>query len=317
MYDCWRLCPDFSVCMDRRHGTFDGPYQWTRCELTSPILNEDNYDTEINTVCSDLKNARIHINKNSAVHVHVGLRGASFSLLTIKKFATFYWLTEDAFLKLHHPCRHWNKYCFRLTIYSSLATKTLEQLREEEECLDPKGLLLMGNWIPTEELTELQRARFRRIWGSTRIEEIGYLMGAARRVPVHQAYDRRGSVGFLRFLPRGQFGANINTFEWRQMSSTLDAEHIIQWAEACIFFTDFCRTASEVVFKSHIAKVIEKCGDYSGIELIRDLHANTDILEKKLESWKQDASFCEDKSGAALFVPRSPPYSDSPSGDVF
>ncbi|KAI0902997.1 putative amidoligase enzyme-domain-containing protein [Ustulina deusta] len=261
IYDSWRLGGDGTV---NKHGA-EGPYNWTNCELTSPVMGSHDYGTKIEDVCRVLQAVRIHLNKSTAVHIHVGRGNEPFSLLTVKKFATLYWLTEKAIFELHHPSRHDNRCCLSLTNYSVLAIKSQAALDVEGRNLGDGGPT-MEDYVPGASLTQLRRAQLRCIWDCGSIEE-------------------RGSVGFLRFLPAGKTGGNIQTFEWRQMSGSVDANHINQWAKACIAFTDFCRLSNKATFKKLIGEVIEK-ENYTGIELLEALDVDTCIFKDMREIWR-------------------------------
>ncbi|KAJ8126821.1 hypothetical protein O1611_g6818 [Lasiodiplodia mahajangana] len=269
-YTSWRLGPDTSV----RKSNDAGLYKWTHCELTSPVMSSDDCMGQLEKVCRVLKTFRTHLNDSTAVHVHVGRGDEPFSLLTIKKFATLYWLTEKAIMGLQHPSRHANKYCFSLTTSSVLATKRLAVL-DEMLSLDSEGVNMMEDYVPRVSLTTLQDAQLRCIWGCRNIEEVAELMQGSGAKGV----DERGSMGFQRFLPAGKTGGNIQTFEWRQMYSSLDAEYISQWVKVCDAFTDFCRLSDKAAFKKLVTKVIDGRENYTGIELLEDLGVNSQIFK--------------------------------------
>ncbi|KAI1160658.1 putative amidoligase enzyme-domain-containing protein [Nemania serpens] len=275
-YSCWRIGRDITVNKDNDLGFTEGPYQWTDCELTSPVMSSTDYVEQIDKICGVLKTIRIHLNQSTAVHVHVGRGDEPFSLLTIKKFSTLYWFTEKAILELHHPSRLDNKYCFRLTKFSDLATKAQADFDADEHYLDAEGLKQMDRHVPKAALTALQHRQIRRIWGCANMEE-----------------------------PEGKTGGNIQTFEWRQMSGSVNADHINQWVKACVEFTDFCRHSSEARFKELVEHItVERGAGYSGIELLQTLSVDTRIFTDMLESWARDSSFCDDTRGSKLFVPK-------------
>lgn len=209
-------------------------------------------------------------------------------------------------MELHHPSRLDNKYCFRLTKFSDLATKAQADFDADEHYLDAEGLKQMDRHVPKAALTALQHRQIRRIWGCANMEEVAELMKkAAEGVPLSQAAGNRGSMGFRRFQPEGKTGGNIQTFEWRQMSGSVNADHINQWVKACVEFTDFCRHSSEARFKELVEHItVERGAGYSGIELLQTLSVDTRIFTDMLESWARDSSFCDDTRGSKLFVPK-------------
>ncbi|KAI1422563.1 putative amidoligase enzyme-domain-containing protein [Xylaria sp. FL1777] len=303
IYDSWRLGGDGSVSKNGTHSftVADGPYDWTSCELTSPVMYSHDYATKIEDVCQVLKTIRIHLNQSTSVHVHVGRGDEPFSLLTVKKFATLYWLTEEAILGLHHPSRYENKCWLRLTDHSVLAVKSQAVLDNDDLDLDD-GVLVMEDYVPEASLTKLRRVQLRSIWNCRSIEEVAEFMCNERDTePKTRAPFNRGSVGFKRFLPAGRTGGNIQTFEWRQMSGSVNANHINQWIKACIAFTDFCRLSNKQTFKEAIKKVIARGENYTGIELLEDLNIETQIFKDMQKMWAQDPHFCEDNQGKKLF----------------
>ncbi|KAI0449869.1 hypothetical protein F5B21DRAFT_508717 [Xylaria acuta] len=305
IYDTWRLGCDPTVSKHGGLGLAEGPYHWTDCELTSAVMGPDDYAQEIEDVCRALKTIRIHLNKSTAVHVHVGCGDEAFSLLTLKKFTTLFWLTERAILELHHPSRHNNKYSFRLNKCSMLANKSQATLEAEERRSLNGVLNTIEEYVPEVGLSRLRHAQLRRIWACSSMEEVaGLMQGARDKVPQSRAASKRGSVGFQRFLPAGKTGGNIQTFEWRQMSGSVDANHIIQWVKACIAFTDFCRLSDKATFKRLVENVIERGKKCTGIELLEALDVDTQIFKGMLEVWSRDPSFCEDNRGRKLFVPK-------------
>ncbi|KAI0483876.1 hypothetical protein F4859DRAFT_529205 [Xylaria cf. heliscus] len=305
IYDTWRLGGEGTVSKHGGAGLAEGPYQWTDCELTSAVMDSDEYDQDIEDVCRVLKTVRVHLNKSTAVHVHVGRGDEPFSLLTVKKFATLYWLTERAIMELHHPSRHNNRYSFRLNKCAILANKLQTTLDVEERSSSSKDLERIEDYVPEAGLSRLRHSQLRRIWACSSIEEVAELMQCARdKVPESRAASHRGSMGFQRFLPAGKTGGNIQTFEWRQMSGSIDSKHINQWVEACIAFTDFCRLSDGPTFKGLMEDVIQRGNKYTGIELLEFLGVNTRIFRDMMERWSMDPSFCEDHKGRKLFVPK-------------
>ncbi|KAI1758316.1 hypothetical protein F4782DRAFT_20586 [Xylaria castorea] len=304
IYDTWRLGSDPTISKHDSLVLVEGPYHWTDCELTSAVMDSDDYSQEIEDVCRVLKSIRVHLNKSTAVHVHVGCDDEPFSLFTLKKFTTLYWLTERAIIELHHPSRHNNKYSFRLNNYSLLASKSQAKLEEEEQSSLDGVLDTMAEYVPEAGLSKLRHAQLRRIWVCSSIEEIATLMQSGGKVLQSRAAGKRGSIGFQRFLPAGKTGGNIQTFEWRQMSGSFDANHINQWVKACIAFTDFCRLSDKTTFKGLMENIIERGKKYAGIELLEALDVDTQIFRDMLEVWSRDPSFCEDHKGRRLFVPK-------------
>jgi hypothetical protein len=306
IYNAWRLGQDNSIMKNYNPNVIvTGPYDWTGCEITSPVLSDYKYASKIEDVCKVLKTIRIHLNHSTSVHVHVGRGDQPFSLLTLKKFASLYWLTEDAVLEIHHPSRRSNAHCFRLNRYSRLATKSQETLNREEEGLHKESLEAMKNIIPGAGLSTLKRSQICRIWGCWNMEELALLMGGD---PAWEDKTRiageRGSVGFQRFIQCGKTGGNTQTFEWRQMAGSLGARHINEWIKFCLAFTNFCRKSFDLEFKRFMDKVIQRGMDYAGIELLEAMNVDVQVFRDVMEVWSTNPGFCEANSGKKLFVPQ-------------
>ncbi len=321
LYDAWRVVKDGSV--DRidlagfRRSPDSCPYTWMGREITSEVLNvdgdcvdndgdddsdnsggggggggQDTYIRKIIAICSGLRQARVHLNDTTAVHVHVGRGEETFSLLTMKKFATLLWLTDGALLALQHPTRRRNEYCAPVTSASNLALMSPKRLAAEGYALDWGGVAQMAEFLPADLLDShdhghghgLLAARLRRIWGAGGVEELADLM-----MCTEMTISERGSVGFKRFLPAGKTGGNTHTFEWRQMAGCLDPLPIILWAEVCIRFTDFARLSPAAKYKALVADILERGERFTGLDLLRALGLNdeADHYETQLEDYKQ------------------------------
>ncbi|KAI2628261.1 putative amidoligase enzyme-domain-containing protein [Xylaria nigripes] len=304
VYDSWRLGSDKTISKHGGLGLAEGPYSWTSCKLTSTAMEAEEYAEQIESVCRVLKTSRIHLNKSTAVHVHVGLGEEPFTLRTVKRFATLYWFAENAVLSLHHPSRQENKYCWRLNKYSELAVRGPSYFQEKLGKLDNEGIEMMRNYVPHIH-SSVQRNRIRRIWGCNNMQDVAILMQDARdKVPADRAYGSRGSVGFDRFLAVDDVGGNIQTFEWRQMSGSLDAEHINQWIKFCMAFTWFCHLSERITYLQFLDKIILKGQTYTGIELVTDLGLDAGFFQAMQEKWAADSTFCEANRGKELFVPQ-------------
>ncbi|KAK5626158.1 hypothetical protein RRF57_001873 [Xylaria bambusicola] len=303
VYDSWRLGSDRTVNKDcEGNGCSKTSYNWTGCELTSPVMNTHDYATNVDNICRVLKTVRIHLNKSTSVHVHVGRGDEPFSLLTVHKFVTLYWLTENAIFGLHHPSRETNRYCLPLTKYSVLAKQSQSALDSEDGCPNDQGHRF-EDYVSEAGLSRLRRTQLRRIWTCGSIEEVAKLMWI--RIDMDWKLpgpDERGAVGFCRFLPAGKSGGNISTFEWRQMSGSVDSNHINQWIKACIAFTDFCRLSDKVAFKEFVGKVIEKGDSYTGIELLKALDVDSYIFQVMRGVWARNRHFCNSDQGRELFL---------------
>ncbi|KAI0594180.1 hypothetical protein F4775DRAFT_596561 [Biscogniauxia sp. FL1348] len=299
IYDEWRITYDRSVMMHK--GIGPDSYRWHGREISSVVLSSDDpkYPEKVEHVCRALRQARIHLNETTSVHVHVGRGEEPFSFLTIKKFATLYWLTEEKILSLQHPCRKSSRYCYLLTRLSNLAAETSEGQTVDESDLDPGGLEDMKEFVPPQ-LPTLLETQLRKIWGCMEIEDLAILMQGC---PTLTAVPR-GAVGFKRFLPAGNSGGNTQTFEWRQMAGSLDPESIIKWVRVCIAFTDFARTSSAEEFSSLLSTILERENSYTGFDLLQSLglHAEAEYFKKKVDGYAQNQDIYPGQGAGKLFL---------------
>ncbi|KAI1343042.1 hypothetical protein F5Y15DRAFT_429020 [Xylariaceae sp. FL0016] len=308
-YDAWRLGHDSTVQYSSKIG-WSLRYQWLGCELSSAIMSEDEYDEKITDVISMLRTTRVHLNETTSVHVHVGRGDEAFSLLTLKKFATLYWLTETVIMKLQHPSRQRNKYCYLLTECSNLASIELLLLGAELRDAETEASYQeMSEFVPIAMpgLSVVQRAQIRRIWSFNTIENLALAMQGNRSlVPSDRVCYERGALGFKRFLPAGKSGGNTQTFEWRQMAGCLDVGHILRWVRLTLAFTNFCRLSKVETYQGLLATIINHGGTYTEKELVEDLG-----LAEEASFFKDKAvvyaggmeDYFEGQSSGNLFVP--------------
>ncbi|KAI0198527.1 putative amidoligase enzyme-domain-containing protein [Astrocystis sublimbata] len=288
IYHCWRLGSDSTVCKIDGPGSRERAHLWTECELTSTVMDDDDYARNVEDICRVLRQARAYMNNSTALHVHVGRGDEPFSLLTLKKFASLYWLMEKPILDVHHPSRRNNKYCFRLNKCSVLATTSSARLEVEIRDSKSKDLEQFHRYIPDTDFGRLRMIQLRRIWACDSIEEVATLMQRGDKTPLARAADLRGAVGFKRFLPAGKTGGNLQTFEWRQMSGSLDANHINRWIEFCLAFTNFCRLSDSSTFRDLVETLVEGGDDYVVSDLFEALDVDPRIFEDMLSVWSED-----------------------------
>ncbi|RYP39529.1 hypothetical protein DL766_000351 [Monosporascus sp. MC13-8B] len=250
-YDTWRLTKDGSLSYDNGNpsrGSSRLRYAWMSREITSEVLsaetdcntnNSTTYAAKITSICGALRRVRVHLNKTTSVHVHVGRGDEAFSLRTIKK---------------------------PVTVESVLAAKSLEELRRENSALGGPG----GDdddvveYLPKFGAENLVGAQLRRILGADGVEKLARLMECSGRTAVYE----RGSVGFTRFRPAGKTGGNTHTFEWRQMAGCLDPQAIIHWARVFIGYTNFARLSDAATYKTLITTIIQHGDTFTGLDLL-------------------------------------------------
>lgn len=274
-YDAWRLTRDASIWYNEPEPEHERGYQWLGREITSEILDSSNFTycmERVILICTSLRKLRVHLNDSTSVHVHVGRGDEAFSLVTLKKFTTLLWLTDEAILKLH-GVRQSNEYCRPVRVESELALKSLAKLQAENAtnpAVEQRQTEAQIHEFLSADLWEqddLLPAQIRRIWGAQSVEEIAGLMTCEDRV------GGRGSVGFRRFLPAGadNTGGNTHTLKWRQMAGCLAPFSIIHWMRFCLSFTNFARLSDSATFKTMIVAIQMKEGRFTALDLLEAL----------------------------------------------
>ncbi|OTB00886.1 hypothetical protein M426DRAFT_14991 [Hypoxylon sp. CI-4A] len=266
VYDKWRLIDDSSVYIDP-----DAPddilrdYFWVGREVTSPIMRCDQPDLNAKMVtdaCRAIRSTRVHLNNTAGVHIHVGRGSQSFSLLTMKKASTLFYLVDDMLLNLQHPSRQDNCFCYPIRDSARFAQEQfLEGLEPDDTPLSDEQAEQAENFLPDAPMTELmQRA-------SKGIDELAGLMTHGLR-----SEWIRGSISLKRFFPAGDKGGNSHTFEFRQMAASLDPKAIMHWARVCTSLVDFARLADGDTYKALIEKIMEEGSTFSAFDLLSELN---------------------------------------------
>ncbi|KAI1440884.1 putative amidoligase enzyme-domain-containing protein [Annulohypoxylon stygium] len=293
-YDMWRIVRDPSVRFkgDRTE------YSWAGREITSEVFKFDNsnyYTEKITKVCRAIRQLRVHLNRTTSVHVHVGLGDDPFSLLTIKKVATLILVAEDMLVGLHHPARRASPYCKLLSRYSSLGRWTSALSQKQKESLRRPQTMEMAEFVPDLDTTTDQTLQ-----ETENLEEIARVMDD----PEYYGYFR-GSVSFGRFLPEEGKGGNIQTIEFRQMEGSFDPEHIIQWARVCMTIVNFARFADPEIYKTLLKNLMTEEIPFSVFDLLLflGLRSEEKFFRGKVKKYESNLDFYEGERSGGLFVP--------------
>ena len=118
--------------------------------------------------------------------------------------------------------------------------------------------------------------------------------------------DRRGILGFRRFMPQGKTGGNTNTFEFRHMAGSLDPDSILHWADVCIGIVDFSRSTDASTFRDQISKFLHPPPVYGGAEVLEDIGLAKEakfLRSKALSYQKDDFKLYKDGNKDTFFVP--------------
>ncbi|KAI1141683.1 putative amidoligase enzyme-domain-containing protein [Hypoxylon sp. FL0543] len=278
LYDKWRLTNDNSVRFRKRSPE---EYIWNGREITSVIMRADDpavYVKRITDVCHAIRQARVHLNQSTSVHVHVGRGEESFSLLTMKKASTLIWLVDEMLMQLHHPCRRESTHCRPLSNFSALGALTPREVIEGGNLLSESQAEQMQQFVPTTFPSK------KTLQASKRIGELVDLMCNLQEPRLY-----RGSVGFTRFLPAGKTGGNTHTFEFRQMAGCLDPAPIIHW------------------FKDLLFKVLTGGSTFTAFDLLLELNLVEEerYFRSAVERYNTSLEFYVGENSGCLFVPQS------------
>ncbi|KAI2628573.1 hypothetical protein GGR54DRAFT_636290 [Hypoxylon sp. NC1633] len=278
-YDSWRLVKDASV-------KYVGPkfeYLWAGREVTSDVMRSDDpvwYVKRITDVCRAIRETRVHLNRTTSVHVHVGRGDESFSLLTMKKFATLIFYVDEMLLKLHHPWRQKSSHCRLIALTSRLGKKTMKELMEGGDPLDSAQAGQMDEFVPiAPDVMRTQQA-------TKSIEDLAYLMCD----PILNGFVR-GSVAFRRFMPAGSSGGNTHTFEFRQMAGCLEPGPIIHWVRVCLALVDYARLSEPPKYKALLWKVLNGEVDASALLLELNLVEEEKYFRTSVEGYANSVAF--------------------------
>ncbi|KAI1410495.1 putative amidoligase enzyme-domain-containing protein [Hypoxylon sp. FL1857] len=296
LYDKWRLTNDNSV---RFRKVRLEEYLWIGKEITSEVMRADEpavYVKRITDVCHAILQARVHLNETTSVHVHVGRGEESFSLLTMKKFASLIFLVDEMLMKLHHPCRKDSFHCGPFSQTSVLGTLGAPELMEGSRQFNEAQKQQIHQFVPKTSPS------VKALQASGSIEELINLMCNVRQPEIY-----RGSVGFTRFLPAGKTGGNTHTFEFRQMAGCLDPGPIIHWVRVCLALVDFARLSDAKTFKDLLEKILNGGSTFTAFDLLLELKLVEEerYFRSSVEGYKNSLDFYVGESSGGLFVPQS------------
>ncbi|KAI2468664.1 putative amidoligase enzyme-domain-containing protein [Annulohypoxylon bovei var. microspora] len=294
-YDMWRLTRDSSV----KFGNIDPKeYIWTGREVTSEVMRSDEprvYTEKITDVCRGIRQLRVHLNKTTSVHVHVGLGDEPFSLITMKKAIGLILLVDDMLMGLHHPGRRESYHCRLVSQCSKLALWEPESSLEAESFLEDALEQGMDEFVPRIHLTE------QTLQATTGMEELALLMEGA-----DESGHARGSVAFNRFLPADEIGGNTQTFEFRQMAGCLDPGQIIHWVKVCMAIIDFARLSEAEQYKDLLHKLLVGESTFSAFDLLLELGLVEEEthFRSRVEEYGVNLDYYPGESSGELFVPK-------------
>ncbi|KAI1212397.1 uncharacterized protein F4807DRAFT_457893 [Annulohypoxylon truncatum] len=253
-----------------RPETEDGHF-WLGFEFVSKVFRYRDFEPmklELETVCKTLRakysvsiNAgkdSVHGSSRCSVHVHWGISGKEYNLLTVKRVLTLMWVTEDSLMDLHATWRgDARKYAALLQHGTNMAVDNTSKLPDWIDNLDN------GDWrhemeqnVPTEVRNSLHmnKAKIQWIWRAETVDDLVMLVGEVKK-------SRRASVAITELLPAASDFAGkvrrsqLNTIEFRHMQGSLNPALTTAWIDVTASIMRRCIDLSAQEFRSFIEDV--------------------------------------------------------------
>ncbi|KAI8964063.1 hypothetical protein F5Y11DRAFT_317063 [Daldinia sp. FL1419] len=244
---------------------------WLGFEFVSKAYRYRDFDTmksDFDSVCRILRaNYLITVNSGKdsgaassrcGTHIHWGLSGAEYDLVTIKRILTFMWVVEERLMELHAPWRqHSNKYAALLQTGTNMATYNVAKLPSWIDNLDK------GNWshemeqnvpLSLQETLHENKPKVQWLWRAETVYELAMLIGEPKK-------SRRASIGLMELLPAiSNFPGKVrrsrlNTVEFRQMQGSLHPALVAAWVEVTAAIMRPCIDLSPDRFKALLGDV--------------------------------------------------------------
>ncbi|KAI0887171.1 uncharacterized protein GGS22DRAFT_178382 [Annulohypoxylon maeteangense] len=223
---------------------------------------------QLETVCKELRaNYSVSINagKDSmhgssrcSVHVHWGVSGKEYSLLSVKRILTLMWVTEDTLMGLHATWRRdAKKYSALLQQGTNMAADKVSNL---PGWIDNLG---KGDWsdemeqnIPARVRDSLHenKPKVQWIWRAGTIDDLVMLVGEVNK-------SRRASVAITELLPADSDftgkvrRSQLNTIEFRHMQGSLNPALVSAWIEVTASIMRRCIDMSAQDFTSFMEDI--------------------------------------------------------------
>ncbi|KAI1379636.1 hypothetical protein F4677DRAFT_442611 [Hypoxylon crocopeplum] len=244
-------------------------YKWFNGEMKTPILDFDGPDTfnAIRRACRGIRDhMRIHKPMEAVgtgIHIHLG-QEAGWTLLHLKKFTTFWLLTEESLEHLHRRDRSRVgefSYCPPLRFTCPLAQCMTDngdrQYLPRTRSMNPQKSynynVLMQQYVPTQDRAAMPdplRWMIQQVWQYSSIDSLVRAMGGSQHAYAAVRYCLSG----LNFTDPPD--KKTQTLEFRLMQGTLDADHIRRWATICQRIVLFSRDTSPEMFSAGISDMI-------------------------------------------------------------
>ncbi|KAI5860020.1 hypothetical protein GGS23DRAFT_259063 [Durotheca rogersii] len=257
-------------------------YFWLGLEFVSKAHKYRDFDiakSDLDTVCKVLRaNYAVSINvgkdtadrsSRCATHVHWGISGAEYDLVTVKRILTLMWVAEEKLMRLHATWRQdATKYAALLQKGTNMATAC------PLTCPDWTNKPGTGNWVremdqnvPPKVQRSLHREqpKIRWLWRAETVSDLASLVGEVTKL-------RRASVAITELLPAtsnfiGKVRrSQLNTIEFRHMQGSLNPTLIAAWIEVTAEIMCRCIESPPEDFSSFMTDVADCVADENGTE---------------------------------------------------
>ncbi|KAI1104198.1 hypothetical protein F4804DRAFT_201608 [Jackrogersella minutella] len=200
----------------------------------------------------------IHGSSRCGVHVHWGLSGSEYNLLTVKRVITLMWVAEEMLMTLHATWRRdARKYAALLQQGTNMAIDNVSKL---PSWIDHLG---KGSWshemqqnVPTTVQGSLHqnKPKAQWIWRAETMDDLVMLVGEAVK-------SRKASLAITELLPAASNftgksrRSQLNTIEFRHMQGSLHPALIAAWIEVTAAIMRRCFDMSPREFTSVLEDV--------------------------------------------------------------
>ncbi|KAI0534031.1 hypothetical protein GGR58DRAFT_520797 [Xylaria digitata] len=271
------------VNADNSENPFD-EYFWFGAEVVSPVLpmGDERSREAVRVACGALRDTlRCHkpMEVSTGLHVHLG-HTKGWTLFQAKRFATFWFITENTILQLHRKDRDRDqKWCAKMRKGSRLWRALYSQIQSERsECAsvpqkshpaDKKSgyeAELRAN-VPRDDLTWASKGFVYYIWQFDSITALHEGLGENQYCRMGIRWRIRGLNSSLEGDPEEP--NEPGTIETRVMQGTLDADHINNWVVILEHIVDAVRNMEDAEFRDLLRQLLLNKSQDGFLRLLR------------------------------------------------
>ncbi|KAI0146072.1 hypothetical protein F4776DRAFT_660940 [Hypoxylon sp. NC0597] len=239
-------------------------------------------------------------------HIHWGLSGTEYDLLTVKRVLTLMWVAEETLMDLHATWRQNAKYNALLQQGTNIATVNISKL--------PSWItnLSKGKWthdmeqnVPSRVQGSLHcnKPKIHWLWRAETMNDLAMLVGEAKK-------SRRASVAITELLPAtSNFPGKVrrsqlNTIEFRHMQGSLHPTLIVAWISITAEIMRRCVDSSPEDFTNVLESIATCVSDEKSTvqELLNELGIAPET-RSVLNTFHQQHLDWEADSSISMFLP--------------